>query len=74
MLAGAYGQWPKKQFPKMCKWWEFPKQDFKILKNKIKVLDSINKITDDNSFVFSDQTFEHLNNPFIILKSYQCTK
>ncbi len=39
-----------------------------LKKNKIKVLDSINKIVDKYDFIFSDQTFEHLNNPFIILK------
>ncbi len=48
---------------------EISKTRLKYLKkNKIKVLDSINKITGKYDFIFSDQTFEHLNNPFIILK------
>ena len=40
-----------------------------IKKNNIEVFDSLNKINKKFNFIYSDQTFEHLNFPFLELKS-----
>lgn len=39
-----------------------------LIKNKIKTFSSINSIKGKFDFIFSDQTFEHLSEPFLTLK------
>ena len=42
-----------------------------IKKNKIKVYSSVKNLKGKFHFIFSDQTFEHLTNPYLTLKKFQ---